>query len=58
MIERIHRSGRALFGALRRPMARAFESAENPLNHIGAMTVFFLWIVLVSGMWLLIFGCI
>ena len=55
MIERIHRSGRALFGLLRRPMARAFESAENPLNHIGAMTVFFLWIVLVSGIWLLIF---
>lgn len=40
---------------LRRPMARAFDSAENPLNHIGAMTVFFLWIVLVSGIWLLIF---
>jgi ferredoxin/coenzyme F420-reducing hydrogenase delta subunit len=44
-----------MFGVLRRPMARAFESAENPLNHIGAMTVFFLWIVLVSGIWLLIF---
>jgi len=44
-----------MFGALRRPMARAFESAENPLNHIGAMTVFFLWIVLISGIWLLIF---
>jgi quinol-cytochrome oxidoreductase complex cytochrome b subunit/coenzyme F420-reducing hydrogenase delta subunit/Pyruvate/2-oxoacid:ferredoxin oxidoreductase delta subunit len=55
MIERIHRTGRALFGVLRRPMARAFESAENPLNHIGAMTVFFLWIVLISGIWLLIF---
>ncbi len=55
MIERIHRTGRALFGALRRPMARAFESAENPLNHLGAMTIFFLWIVLISGIWLLIF---
>lgn len=55
MIERFHRFGRAMFGVLRRPMARAFESAENPLNHIGAMTVFFLWIVLVSGIWLLIF---
>jgi len=44
-----------VYGALRRPMARAFESAENPLNHIGAMTVFFLWIVLISGIWLLIF---
>ena len=55
MIERVHSFGRTLFGALRRPMARAFESAENPLNHIGALTVFFLWIVLVSGIWLLIF---
>ncbi len=55
MIDRVQRVGRALFGALRRPMARAFESAENPLNHIGAMTVFFLWIVLISGIWLLIF---
>ncbi len=36
-------------------MAKAFESAENPLNHLGAMTVFFLWIVLISGIWLLIF---
>jgi len=44
-----------MFGALRRPMASAFESAGNPLNHVGAMTVFFLWIVLVSGIWLLVF---
>ena len=55
MIEQVHKFGRTLFGALRRPMARAFESAENPLNHLGAMTVFFLWIVLISGIWLLIF---
>ncbi len=55
MIEQIHRLGRAAFGALRRPMSRAFDGAENPLNHLGAMTIFFLWIVLVSGIWLLIF---
>jgi len=55
MIERVHRFGRALFGVLRRPMASAFDSAENPLNHLGAMTIFFLWIVLISGIWLLIF---
>jgi quinol-cytochrome oxidoreductase complex cytochrome b subunit/coenzyme F420-reducing hydrogenase delta subunit len=55
MIERIHKAGRAVFGVLRRPMARVFDSAENPLNHLGALTVFFLWIVLVSGIWLLIF---
>ena len=55
MIERLHKFGRALFGILRRPMARAFDGAENPLNHLGAMTIFFLWIVLISGIWLLIF---
>ena len=55
MIDSVHRAGRAAFGALRRPMAKAYDSAENPLNHLGAMTVFFLWIVLVSGIWLLIF---
>ena len=55
MIAKVHRLGRTLFGALRVPMARAFASAENPLNHIGALTVFFLWIVLVSGIWLLLF---
>jgi quinol-cytochrome oxidoreductase complex cytochrome b subunit/coenzyme F420-reducing hydrogenase delta subunit len=55
MIDRVQNFGRAAFGVLRRPMARAFDSAENPLNHLGAMTVFFLWIVLISGIWLLIF---
>ncbi len=55
MIDRIHSLGRVAFGALRRPMARAFDAAENPLNYLGAMTVFFLWIILISGIWLLIF---
>ncbi len=55
MIERLHRAGRGVFQGLRRPMARAFDGAENPLNHLGALTVFFLWIVLVSGIWLFIF---
>ncbi len=55
MIDRVHKCGRAIFGVLARPMRRAVDSAGNPLNHLGAMTVFFLWIVLVSGIWLLIF---
>ena len=42
MIERLHRMGRALFGIQRRPMARAFDGAENPLNYLGALTIFFL----------------
>lgn len=28
---------------------------ESPFNHLGALTIFFCWIVLVSGIWLLIF---
>lgn len=55
MIERIHRLGRGIFEILRRPMARAFRNLENPLHHLAALTIFFLWIVLVSGIWLLIF---
>lgn len=47
--------GRVLLGIIRKPMSRAFNSDTNPLNHLGAMTIFFFWIVLVSGVWLLIF---
>lgn len=36
-------------------MSRIADSDHNPLNHLGALTVFFCWIVLVSGIWLLIF---
>lgn len=55
MIERLHRLGRSVFGILRWPMANAFRGVENPLHHLAALTIFFLWIVLVSGIWLLIF---
>ena len=55
MIEYVHRFGRSAFELLRRPLARAFDSQHNPLNHLGALTIFFSWIVLVSGVWLLIF---
>ena len=55
MIEHVHRFGRNAFELLRRPLARAFDSDQNPLNQLGALTIFFSWIVLVSGVWLLIF---
>ena len=55
MIERVHNLGRGVFALLQRPLSRAFSSDQNPLNHLGALVVFFLWIVLVSGIWLLIF---
>ena len=55
MIERIHSAGRRAFELLRKPFSHAFESDQNPLNYLGALTVFFLWIILISGIWLLIF---
>ncbi len=55
MIERVHSIGRGIFELLRRPLARAFDSEQNPLNYLGALTIFFCWIVLISGIWLLIF---
>ena len=55
MIEAIHRAGRGALNLIRWPLRRGFENAENPLNHLGALTIFFCWIVLVSGIWLLIF---
>ena len=32
-----------------------FWAALNPLNYLGALTIYFFWIVLVSGIWLFIF---
>ncbi|HNP63377.1 MAG TPA: cytochrome b N-terminal domain-containing protein, partial [Woeseiaceae bacterium] len=55
MIEHVQNLGRGLLAVLQKPMARAFDGASNPLNHLGALTIFFLWVVLVSGIWLLIF---
>jgi len=40
---------------MRRLLNPAFESTANPLRHLGSLTCFFLWIVLVSGIWVFIF---
>ena len=55
MLSLLQNAARAGLGFLHRPLARAFGSAENPLNHLGSLTIFFCWIVLISGIWLLIF---
>ncbi|MFT5140871.1 MAG: quinol-cytochrome oxidoreductase complex cytochrome b subunit [Lysobacterales bacterium] len=31
------------------------DPVSNPMRHLGALTIFFFWIVLVSGIWLFIF---
>ena len=55
MLAMLQKAGRAGFELLRRPLSRAFEHDQNPLNHLGALTIYLLWIVLISGIWLLIF---
>jgi ferredoxin/coenzyme F420-reducing hydrogenase delta subunit len=51
-MQKIAQSG---FGLLQRLLTGSFGPAQNPLNHLGALTIFFCWIVLISGIWLLIF---
>ena len=55
MLFYFQKAARAGLGLLHRPLARAFGPLENPLNHLGALIIFFCWIVLISGIWLLIF---
>ncbi len=55
MLALLQKAGRTGLGVLQRPLRRVFGSAETPFNHLGALTIFFCWIVLVSGIWLLIF---
>jgi ferredoxin/coenzyme F420-reducing hydrogenase delta subunit len=51
----LQKAGRSGFSLLRRLLARGFSDHSSPLTHLGALTIFFCWIVLVSGIWLLIF---
>jgi ferredoxin/coenzyme F420-reducing hydrogenase delta subunit len=48
-------AGRSGFSMLRRSLAYGFSRQDNPLNYLGALTIFFCWIVLISGIWLFIF---
>ena len=55
MIELLQRIGRWLLEPLRRALERGFGARLNPLNHLGALTIYFFWVVLISGIWLFIF---
>jgi ferredoxin len=55
MLKHFQTAGRHAIGVLREFLALAFAPRLNPLRHLGSLTIFFLWIVLVSGIWLLIF---
>ena len=51
----LQKAARAGLGVLHQPLERTFGPADNPLNHLGALIIFFCWIVLISGIWLFIF---
>ena len=55
MLSLIQKTGRAGLQILQRPLSRVFAPGQNPLEQLGPLTIFFCWIVLVSGIWLLIF---
>ena len=55
MLRFLQKAGRTGLGLLQRPLASVFGPTETPFNHLGALTIFFCWIVLISGIWLFIF---
>ena len=55
MAGRLQGIARRGFDWLGRCLQRGFGSELNPLNQLGALTIFFFWIVLISGIWLLVF---
>ncbi len=46
---------RALLAPAEKILDLGFDPGMNPMRHLGALTIFFCWIVLVSGIWLFIF---
>jgi coenzyme F420-reducing hydrogenase delta subunit/ferredoxin len=53
-----HASGGAsvrAWRAIERAFDRAFQAAENPWRHLGALAFFFFWIVAASGIYLYVF---
>ena len=55
MLALIQNSGRFLFEWPQKWLDKAFGNDLNPLRHLGSLIIFFLWIVLVSGIWITIF---
>ncbi|MCP4046605.1 MAG: cytochrome b/b6-like protein, partial [Gammaproteobacteria bacterium] len=55
MLRIIQKTGQLIFELPQKWLDRAFGNTLNPLRHLGSLTIFFLWIVLVSGIWVTIF---
>lgn len=55
MINLLHAGARHLLGLPNRLLRWGFPGSDNPMQHLGSMSIFFCWIILISGIWLLIF---
>ena len=55
MLKAVQSIGRKGFAWLAQFLQTGFGSGLIPLQYLGALTIFFFWIVLVSGIWLLMF---
>jgi len=55
LLQAIQKIGQLVLELPQRFLDLAFGNSFNPLHHLGALIIFFLWIVLVSGIWITIF---
>jgi ferredoxin/coenzyme F420-reducing hydrogenase delta subunit len=55
ILQTFQKSFKPVFSFLSLALEKGFGTRLNPLQYLGAMTIFFFWIVLVSGIWLFIF---
>lgn len=55
LLKLLQKTGQYFYNPLRRLLDAGFGSKLNPLDFLGALTIYFFWIVVVSGIWLFIF---
>lgn len=55
MLKTVQALPRLLLSPLRRGLQMVFGAKFNPMYHLGALTIFFFWVVLVSGIYVFIF---
>jgi quinol-cytochrome oxidoreductase complex cytochrome b subunit/coenzyme F420-reducing hydrogenase delta subunit len=55
MLQLLQNLAQRVLGPQHRFLRWSFSETHNPMNHLGSLSIFFCWVVLVSGIWLLIF---
>ncbi|MBF0285066.1 MAG: hydrogenase iron-sulfur subunit [Magnetococcales bacterium] len=55
VLKAIHRAGHSAYLMMEERFNQGFGNAWNPFYHLGSLTFYFFWIVLVSGLYIFIF---